>query len=122
MISEIDAPYTYLYQLEKRMRQIVGALALPCPLEYFDVSPRLLKLVLYQLEKRMRQIVGALALPCPLEYFDVSPRLFELVLDFSIIKSDSYIYTKCNYIGDTLIYSKRARQCLAPTERIFHHI
>ncbi|BAY60299.1 hypothetical protein NIES22_03580 [Calothrix brevissima NIES-22] len=28
------------------MRQIVGALALPCPLEYFDVSQRLFELVL----------------------------------------------------------------------------
>ncbi|BAY65794.1 hypothetical protein NIES22_59010 [Calothrix brevissima NIES-22] len=35
-----------LYQLEKIMRQIVGALALPCPLEYFDVSQRLFELVL----------------------------------------------------------------------------
>ncbi|BAY64204.1 hypothetical protein NIES22_42990 [Calothrix brevissima NIES-22] len=36
------------------MRQIVGALAMPCPLEYFDVSQRLLKLVLPS-----PQLVGA---------------------------------------------------------------
>ncbi len=36
-----------LYQLEKRMQQIVGALALPCPLEYFDVLQRLFELVLH---------------------------------------------------------------------------
>ncbi|MBD2194771.1 MULTISPECIES: hypothetical protein [Calothrix] len=41
------------------MRQIVGALALPCPLEYFDVSQRLYKyfwiLALLSMSKEERE-------------------------------------------------------------------
>ncbi len=45
------------------MRQIVGALALPCPLEYFDVSPRLFEDYLnwYEIQNLKFQLITRIA-------------------------------------------------------------